>query len=114
MGYIYVQNFFLIQRGAYTWRVTTLRSTWGNLYVRSFHTPDSSCVQNFFLIQYGSVGVTTVLRLTWGFWEEDFTVPPVTWGYLYGERSHASDNTAELFILEFYLYTYNVGLDSTV
>jgi len=49
-----------------------------------------------------------------GLVEEDLIIPPVIWDYLRGGRLHASGNTAELSLLEFYLYTYDTGLDSTI
>ena len=44
-------------------------------------------------------------------WEEDLIIPPVICNYLRGGRLHASGHTTEYG--EFYLYTYNAGLDST-
>ena len=102
---------------------TLLRSSWG--YVEVFCILQSTWGSSYFygaiilrtcteLLPNSIVGLSTVLWLTQGFWDEDLIIPPVTWGYLYGGRPHASGNTAELSILEFYLYTYNMGPDSTI
>ena len=114
----------------------TLRLTLGNLFLRSFHTPDvrgakseksyppsswgfstEYCLRSergavflsesqsspanmglhycteFLPNPHGTVGVTTVLRSTWSYFQLG--------------RSCTSGGTTELSILEFYLYTYS-------
>jgi len=44
---------------------------------------------------------------TWGF--RRYLCPPVNVGPLGGKLHRSSGNTTELSILEFFLYTYNVG-----
>jgi len=45
--------------------------------------------------------------------EEDLIIPPVTWATLEVGGSMPPVTTTELSILELYLYTYNVGPDSS-
>ena len=90
-----------------------LRSTWGSTfgeYAISVQRGTSIPTKS----SYSGLCTEFLLNPTWGKWEEDLIIPPATWGLLYGGRPHASGNTAELSLLEFYLYTYNVGLDSIV
>jgi len=49
---------------------------------------------------------------SWGF--QRYCHPPENMGHLGGRPHHSSGASTELRILEFYLHTYNVGLDSTV
>ena len=87
----------LTQRGA-LWRYLLSSGHRGQLILTEL--PYSGFVQNFFLIHRGA--------------SQRYCHPPENMEHLRGKPHHSSGASTELRILEFYLYTYNLGLNSTV